>query len=375
MTILSEIPLPADRLGTRRSLTVARFGTPGARPKAYIQAALHADEIPGLLVAHHLLRRLESAEVTGEIVLVPMANPVGLSQVVEGYHVGRYALDGDGNFNRAFPDLTDAAEERLRGRLGPDAGANAALVRDALHDAHAAIDAGGLGEVAALRHTLVGLALDADLVLDLHCDAEAVMHLYTGDPLWPEVSAAAAQLGCRIALLSMDSGGTPFDEACSAPWWKLAERLGAEGPIPPACVAATIELRGKADVSDDLAAADADAILRVLMRKGIVKGDPGPLPAPACEPSPLSGLDRLTAPVSGVVSFHRAPGDLVRAGDLVAEIVDPTAPPATARTELRARTDGMVMARMNTRFAGRGDLVASVAGATPLAQARGLLFD
>ena len=34
------------------------YGTPGAGPKATLQAALHADEIPGLLVAHHLRERL-----------------------------------------------------------------------------------------------------------------------------------------------------------------------------------------------------------------------------------------------------------------------------------------------------------------------------
>jgi len=372
--MVERIPLPFARLGTQRTLTVHRFGTPGARPKAYIQAALHADEIPGQLVAHHLLRLLASAPVTGEIVVVPVANPIGLDQVVEGAAVGRYALGGGGNFNRGFPDLTADAAERLRGRLGADAAANAAAVRDALRAAHAALSPEG--EVAALRHALLGLALDADLVLDLHCDTEAVVHLYTGEALWPGTTDIAAELGCRAVLLSAQSGGDPFDESCSAPWWRLAERLGPDTPIPAACTAVTVELRGKADVSDALAEADARAILRVLIRRGMVAGDAGPLPALAGTATPLAGLDRLTAPVSGVIAFHHAVGDVVHAGDLVAEIVDSTAEPAAARTPVTARCDGLLMARSNQRFAGAGDLIASVAGAAARpASGRGLLFD
>ncbi|HYG89134.1 MAG TPA: succinylglutamate desuccinylase/aspartoacylase family protein [Azospirillum sp.] len=373
--MVEELPLPCARLGTRRALTVHRFGAPGTGPKAYIQAALHADETPGLLVAHHLIRLLGSARVTGEVVVVPMANPVGLAQVVEGTLIGRHGLASGGNFNRSFPDLAPAAEERLRGRLGPDAAANVPLVRQALREAHATLFP--VDEIAALRHTLLGLALDADLVLDLHCDTEAVLHLYTGEALWPDAADLAAELGCRAVLLARSSGGDPFDEACASPWWTLAERLGPQTPIPPACLAATVELRGKADVSDAQAEADARAILRILVRRGLVAGDPGSLPALACEATPLAGLDRLTAPTSGVIAFRKQVGDRVAAGDVVAEIVDPTAAdPGAARTPVTARCDGLLMARSNVRFAGLGDLVASVAGPVPLeTRGRGLLFD
>ncbi|HYH22145.1 MAG TPA: succinylglutamate desuccinylase/aspartoacylase family protein [Azospirillum sp.] len=372
---VEQIALPVARLGTRRALGVHRFGTPGARPKAYIQAALHADETPGMLVAHHLLRRLDHAPVVGEVIVVPVANPIGLAQVVAGTHVGRYGLDGNGNFNRGFPNLVPYAETLLRDRLGADAAANVPLVRKALRAAHA--EHRPTGEVGALRHALLGLALDADLVLDLHCDNESVMHLYTGDALWPEAAGLAAELGCRAALLARESGGHPFDEACSAPWWLLAERLGDATPIPPACLAATVELRGKADVDDAQAAADAEALLRVLIRRGVVAGDAGPLPALQCEATPLAGLDRLTAPVSGVLVFHCQVGDHVRTGRVVADIVDPTATtPAAARTPVTAATDGLLMARSNQRFVGLGDLVASIAGVTPLPErGHGLLFD
>ena len=129
------IDLPAVSAGTHRFLTVHRYGRPGTGPKAYLQAALHADEWPGLLVLHHMLRQLDQADadgrIVGEIVLVPYANPVGLAQHIGGAHAGRYALDGSGNFNRAWPDLAEAAAVMLQGSLTGDAGRDIAAVRSA----------------------------------------------------------------------------------------------------------------------------------------------------------------------------------------------------------------------------------------------------
>lgn len=42
-----RIGLGPDRSGKDHSVRIVRFGAPGARPKAYIQAGLHADELKG----------------------------------------------------------------------------------------------------------------------------------------------------------------------------------------------------------------------------------------------------------------------------------------------------------------------------------------
>ena len=47
--------------GTRCSLKVHRFGSAGARPKAYLYAALHADKWPGQLTPNHLNEMLEES--------------------------------------------------------------------------------------------------------------------------------------------------------------------------------------------------------------------------------------------------------------------------------------------------------------------------
>ena len=68
-------------------------------------------------------------------------------------------------------------------------------------------------ELQSLRRTLLGLAIDADVVLDLHCDNEAVLHLYTLPALWPEVEPLARLTGSRAVLVADVSGDEPFDEA------------------------------------------------------------------------------------------------------------------------------------------------------------------
>ena len=60
-------PLLIPSLGSLKTITSFHYGTPGARPKVYIQASLHAEELPGMLVAHHLRALLETAEAAGQL--------------------------------------------------------------------------------------------------------------------------------------------------------------------------------------------------------------------------------------------------------------------------------------------------------------------
>ncbi len=303
------IDLPAPAPGTWHSLRVQAFGEPGARPKAYLQAGLHGDELPGIMALTMLRPLLEEAEtrgaIAGEIVLVPVANPIGLGQSIMGSHTGRYDLDLMTNFNRGWPDLAETVAAQVGSELGADAGRNVALVRGALRHAVAALPAHGGNGV--LRKTLLLEAIDADIVLDLHCDLEAVTHLYLGTPLWPDARDLAADIGAEATLLAEQSGGNPFDEAFSAPWWTLARRF-PDHPIPLACLSATVEYRGLADVSERQGQEDAEALLRFLARRGVLRDDPGPLPPLPADATPLEGVAMLRAPQAGLLSFEVEPG-------------------------------------------------------------------
>ena len=74
---------------------------------------------------------------------------------------------------------------------------------------------------------------------------------------------------------------------------EVRERLPGV-PVPLARFAVTVEHRGQADVTDPLAASDAASLLRFLQRRGVVQGEPGPIPEPRCAPTALDAVDVLS---------------------------------------------------------------------------------
>jgi hypothetical protein len=359
-------PLPAGSAGNGRQLQSLHFGKAATGHKTYIQAALHADEIPGMLAAQHLREQLTALEladnIPGEIVLVPVANPIGLAQAIQGQPFGRFDLATGVNFNRAYRNLTPQLKQRLTGKLGRDAAENVLLVRRA---ARLLMDEWQpLNETDTLKKMLQTLAIDADIVLDLHCDNEAVMHLYTGSPLSEMVQPLGRLLGAEAMLLSRDSGGDPFDETCGRIWWELAEHFGPDYPLPLACLSVTVELRGQTEVRHALARQDASALIAFLVQQGHIltnAGDAGlPLPPARCQPTPLEGMEPLRAPHAGIIVFHKAVGDMVLAGDAVAELIDPASGQSTL---VCATVSGKLFARTALRHAQRGTDLARIAGA------------
>src|SRR5262245_12834359 len=125
------ISLPGAMPGTARQLRVFSFSDPGARPKAYLQAGLHADEPAGMMILRELCKLLAEAEergqVTGEIVVIPMANPLGVDQALNSAVMGRFELRSGANFNRAWPDLVTGLADGVRKRIGDDSEMNVEL--------------------------------------------------------------------------------------------------------------------------------------------------------------------------------------------------------------------------------------------------------
>lgn len=361
-------PLLSPSLGVTKVLSSLHFGTPGARPKVYVQASLHAEELPGMLVAHHLRKLLLEAEargaVVGEVVLVPVANPIGLAQRVDHKSMGRFELGTSENFNRHYPELATLVEPWVASELGNDPQINVGLVRAAVH--RYLREWNPVTELQSLRKTLLALAYNADLVLDLHCDCEAVMHLYAEEACWPPLKALADLLQCKAVLLAKNSGGGPFDECLSGIWWQLKQRLSAKGidvPLPQACSTTTIEFRGESDVSHGAAQPDAQAVYQFLQHIGALQSEaPVSIPPASCEPTPLAGSQTLTATSAGLVVFVAEVGAQVRTGDLIAEVIDPT---NDIVTQVCAGVDGVFYARVRDRYVTTGGELGKIAGAVP----------
>ncbi|MBT7614526.1 MAG: succinylglutamate desuccinylase/aspartoacylase family protein, partial [Rhodospirillaceae bacterium] len=336
----------------------------GARPKAYLHAALHAQELPGIVVLEHLVARLAEADaagkITGEIIVVPFANPIGLSQQIMMEAQGRYDLDTNRNYNRGFPDLIDEVIAAVDGNLTDDGEANIALIRRAIgaalttrHDAR---------EADVLKLELLKLSHDADLVLDLHSAWEALLHLFVTDLNWPDASDLARQINAEVVLIDRGNRMMTFKSAHALLWKELAARF-TDHPVPPGCLTAVVELRGQRDVDDHLTKPDADNLFHWLQRRGVIAGTAGPLPEAVCEPRSIAGLHRLFAEEGGIVVYHSELGDHLREGQTFAHILEPQ---SGQRTAVVSPVEGLLYARRSHRFARKGQYFCAIAGDAPI---------
>jgi predicted deacylase len=340
------LPLHGNFIGNRRDLAVWRFGTPGARPKIYLQAALHASEMTGVMALHHLVGLLEEVEragrVTGEIVVVPLANPIGLAEYSGGAQDGRFEQLSHNNYNRGFPELSASVGDRIASKIGSDVNANTVLIREA---ALALIDeAAPRNELEELKLTLLGLAIDADIILDLHSDRVAAMFAYVNAIDWPSLQDLAAWLGFAATIAYAPYvPSTTFAGVTGSLFARLAERFG--GVVQPACRAAMIEVRGQHACSDALGAADARNLLAFMVGRGALAGESRPPPPLLAEATPIAGMDVGYAPHAGLLTYHVLPGQQIREGEIVCDVIDPTRPTAAARTSIAAKGSGILYAR------------------------------
>ena len=276
--------------------------------------------------------------------------------------MGRFELGSSENFNRHYPALSQAIWPNLKSKLCQNVDTNRDLIRA---EALAYLAAWSPDtELQSLRKTLLSLSVDADRVLDLHCDCEAVLHLYSEDVCWADIEPLARLLQCQTVLLAHNSGGAAFDESLSGLWWQLAELARGEGldvPIPQACASTTVELRGEADVGHAYAKVDAAALMDYLRHEGAVSGA-ARLPELPCEATPLAGSQTLTADRPGILVLLATVGQTMAVGDPVADIVDPIS--GQVHT-VCAGVAGVLYAHIRDRYVTTGAEIGKIAGRIP----------
>lgn len=373
---VEKVALRAMSPGTPgRELTVLRYGRAGARPKAYLQASIHSGEFPGMMALHHLIPMLDRADkakrIKGEIVIVPHANPIGLSQVLLATHLGRYDFFARDNFNRNYHDLAEPVAEVVERKLGADPERNVKIIRAAALAVLGEMEP--MNELQDLRLALMSRSIDADIVIDLHCDNQASLHHFISQRDWPAIKDLSAQVGATAVMYNSPYPMTmTFSGANGTLWSKLKDRFKGK-PVPQACQSSTIEYRGQRDVNDRLGAMDAHNLYKFLQRRGLIGGNPGPLPRALCSATPMEGMDVGYAPVGGVMVFKRQAGDKVKKGEVICEIIDPfSIDPEKARTPVRTETAGVLFSRRTDgQLTWPGGGCFRVAGPKPLPHRKG----
>lgn len=335
--------IEGDTEGVGYEFPVFRFeGSDRAAPRAYLQAALHAGELPGTVAIDALMPILAKAEaegrIRGSITLVPWANPIGRAQYQFCDHQGRFHTGTRTNFNRDFP-LVDRPDPALL----PD-------TRLATVD-------------NKLKARLLQLSLGHDIVLDLHCDDEGMPYLYVPAELWPAMADCAAAMDVAAVLLWQGASGAAFEEASIHPHLKA-------GTPPERVVVSTVEYRGIADVDRATAESDAQGLYRLLVARGVIADPTIPAPGPfKGVVVPLENIDMMPAPKAGAILYDVKPGDRVKKGYRLATIVHRPGEP-DGHAEVIAPQDGYILTRRSHRITRAGDDLLKLLGNTRSADAR-----
>ena len=376
---LNSIAIPSDTPGLTCSLQYYRFGDRTKGAKIFMQAGLHADEQPGMLILHHLLPMLEKAEQEGrlnaEFIVMPMVNPLGMAHLQFHTHRGRYHPQTGVNYNRNWRDL-DAAlfahSGDLTDQLGQDPDANKALILSHLHawyDNFKPVTA-----LDHLRHAVTKEAMDADMVLDLHCDDEALNHIFIAPQLMPEFQDLSDWVGAAATLTEEDSGGGSFDEVWPGLWIKLARRY-PDAAWPAFPLGATLEYRGQHDVDDKINKTDADNLYGFFAQRGLIT-DQVQSPPSAPMATPLNAMETLRVNQHGLIAYRVDLGANVKKGDVIADLIDLDGQGfARKRTPITANTDGLVISRNMIKYVQPGVSIAKIVGKEPLPWRVGYLLE
>jgi len=337
------LSITGDTVGNTYAIPVLSFkGNDQDAPKVYMQAALHADELPGTAVLHFLTKLLRQAEkenrIAGDITIIAQANPIGTSQHPNRQLQGRFDSLSGVNFNRDFPLIS--VQERQT------------LLND--HQSRTATE--------NLKNNLLYLALGADIVVDLHCDYEAMLYTYICQEFWPDAKDFAAILGLHCVFLA-DGQSTAFEEAVA-----FAFRQDSNSASRRRFVT-TLELRGQSAVSEKLAKTDAANLFEFLIARKAITGPAATIPDWTGKARTLDHIEIVYSPVAGTILFHRSLDEEVKTGDLLATII--TEPgQEDGEYKILAPKDGTIVTRTFNRFAIRHDQLFKLICDTPTATKR-----
>ncbi len=370
---ISTIPIQHLASGDRTFLQVYQFI--GAKPgkKAYLQANLHGAEIVGNGVIHQLiefLSSLDDTQLTGEIWLVPVCNPLGTNQRSHFFATGRYNPYDGRDWNRIFwdyeqecDDLAAFAESQLN--LEPDEIRHNYLARiqTSFDKQLAKINSSsGVPFRESYRYQLQSLCLDANYIIDIHSSSnQAIDYLYCFHSR--EESAKAFLL--PHGILMKEYNGDTFDEAFLNPWLALEKKLAELGkPIQFDLESWTLELGSGMVMNPESVTKGVLGIKNYLAQHGILT-IPG---FPLAETGTFfinfitkSQIKEYYAPMGGMIQSRVELGSEIKAGQLLYQLlVFNKNGELPTLIDILAQEDGLVFNVSTSYGVNQGEYVLSV---------------
>lgn len=310
--------------GRDLNIPVYKFKSNVPGPKVYIQSSIHGAEVQGNIVIFHLLKHLQGAELKGEITLVPNCNPVGSNLKSGEYTLGRFDPVNGQNWNRAYhydndlieeyansinpnSDITKIkAEYRSRLKISIDTKLN---------------DTWGLGLAECLNLKLQKMALEADIVLDLHNGPVSTRHIYV--PEYAKNSAKFFNIPNVILIPNVFSGA--LDEATFCPWWSLKNTLEERYPMKEwdfGVEAFTVEMGSQEVIEFEAGVADSISILTYLSYKKCFVTEQYSPKKMIRRAVYLKDYKVMFSQFGGMVEYVAKPGSIIEKGRILARVLN-----------------------------------------------------
>ena len=336
-------------------------------PCAYIQSGIHGGELQGTLVIYEILDYLKNHPLKGTVILVPMANPMGLDSKVGNYTYGRFNSVTGENWNRSYIDLVshttnfnvqefakthrDDPPEKMKKAFKEEMASCLRRLSKHKQKHHYASS-----ENERLAMTLQQLALPADIVLDIHTGSCACRYLYCPESRKEEGKI----LNFPFTLLIPPLFSGAIDEAMFVPWHTLereCKKLGREGDVSFSSY--TLELGSEECVDREEAQQDAANILHCLCHRGMLEKAPERTLEKVQAFSLLKDFQTYYSPEGGLVEYLKAPGERFVAGEELAHLYRPPQGKQFDSIDscihtIKARDDGIVINHFPSANVGQG---------------------
>lgn len=319
--------------GTPERLPVLIASGENDGPTLWVTAGIHGNEVTGVATAQDVMRAALPERLSGTVVCIPTLNPAGLRRTT------RTSYYDDQDPNRYFPDQNATSTRPPKVQK---------LIDQRVYDL---------------------FADSADALIDLHTAQPGSMpftirdRVLYGDEDDTRTKSEAEALADELARL-VEAFGFPVVNEYGADEYveQNLQRSTAGAALNNAGIPAfTVELGGHGVVEEDTRAAGVRGVYLVMRELGMLDELPSEVDAPLPTAPVNYAVKRAVHPrteTAGIVRHRVEAGDVVEAGQVVADIVTPH---GEQKTTVQSDHDGYVLGRYSGVAAYENGALASMA--------------